>query len=128
MKLLRNLADFTGGIVAGLTVGFGVALLLAPREGEETRALLSEGADEARHKPREVVDDLQSRVNRAIEEGRQAAADARAELEESAGLRRPRRTEALRAASAAGDGAAEIAPADKKDSADKKSAPNKDAS
>lgn len=96
MRVLRDLADFGGGMIAGVTVGFVAALLLAPHEGEETRALIREGAGDAMQKPGDVVDDLQSRVNRAIEEGRQAAAEARAEMEGSAGIGRARRTDALR--------------------------------
>jgi len=86
-KSVRSFTDLMSGIVAGLTVGFVTALLLAPEEGDETRAKLGGGADEALRKPREIADDIQSRVNRAIEEGRQAAAEARAEMEASAGLR-----------------------------------------
>ena len=86
-KTLHDFTDFVSGIVAGLSLGFVAALLLAPQEGDETRARLAEGADDALSKPKGVVDDLQTRVSRAIEEGRQAAADARAELEVSAGLR-----------------------------------------
>lgn len=86
-KSLRSLTDLVSGVVAGLTVGFVTALLLAPDEGDETRAKLGEGAEGALRKPRELADDIQTRVNRAIEEGRQAAAEARAEMEASAGLR-----------------------------------------
>jgi gas vesicle protein len=85
-KVLRTLTDLGSGIVAGLTVGLVTALLLAPEDGEETRAKLTGGAEGALRKPRELAEDLQARVNRAIEEGKQAAAEARAELEASAGL------------------------------------------
>ncbi len=91
-SFMRSIADFGGGLVAGFAFGVVAGLLVAPREGEETRALLADTADDALHKPREVVDDLQSRVNRAIAEGRQAAADARAEMESAAGLGRVRRS------------------------------------
>ena len=99
-RFLRSIADFGGGLVAGFAFGIVAGLLVAPREGEETRALIVDTADDALHKPREVVDDLQSRVNRAIAEGRQAAADARAEMENAAGLGRARKSvEGRRAAS-----------------------------
>lgn len=96
MGLLRSASDFGGGLVAGFAFGFVAALLVAPHDGEETRALLADTADEAMHRPREVVDDLQSRVNRAIAEGRQAAADARAEMETAAGIGRTRKTAEIR--------------------------------
>jgi gas vesicle protein len=85
-KTLRTIADLASGVVAGLTVGFVTALLLAPEEGDETRSKLTAGAEGALKKPRELADDIQVRVNRAIEEGRQAAAEARADMEASAGL------------------------------------------
>ena len=87
-KGLRGIADLASGIVAGLTVGFVTALLLAPQEGDETRSQLEDGVDTAIQKPKHMADDLQARVHRAIEEGRQAAAEARAEMEAQAGLRR----------------------------------------
>jgi gas vesicle protein len=86
-KTFRSLTDLASGLVAGLTVGFVAALLLAPEEGDETRARLAGGAGGALRKPRDIAEDLQARVNRAIEEGRQAAAEARAEMEAAAGLR-----------------------------------------
>jgi gas vesicle protein len=87
-KAVKALGDFTSGVIAGLTVGIVTALLLAPREGEETRNLLADGTEGALNRPRELADDIQARILRAIEEGRQAAAEARAELEASAGIRR----------------------------------------
>lgn len=99
-RFLRDISDFGGGLLAGFAFGVVAGLLVAPREGEETRAILADTADDALHKPREVVDDLQSRVNRAIAEGRQAAADARAEMESAAGIGRVRKSaEGHRAAS-----------------------------
>jgi gas vesicle protein len=98
-----TVVDFAGGIVAGFAFGAIAALLLAPREGVETRAKLSTSAEEALQKPREVVDDLQSRVTRAIEEGKQAAADARAEMEATAGIGRDRKSAEARETQAEAD-------------------------
>jgi len=79
--------DFVSGLVAGLTIGYAASLLFAPQEGAESRARLAVGAEALRDAPRTVLDEVQARLHRAVEEGRQAAEDARAELEAAAGLR-----------------------------------------
>jgi gas vesicle protein len=88
-----------GSFVLGALVGAGVALLLAPRSGEETQALLRERALEVKGSAEEKVRDaqrqlearldearagVQSRVERvrdAVDAGREAARDARTDLE-----------------------------------------------
>jgi gas vesicle protein len=55
--------DFLTGLLLGALVGGTAAMLLAPRRGADTQALLRE------------------RVDEVIEEGRRAAAERRAELE-----------------------------------------------
>ena len=99
-----------GSFLLGLALGAGAALLLAPRTGEETRRVLQQRARRARHAAeglaeevkdtvsdtfqqarQEVEDRLESarsaielkkqQVTRAMEAGRAAAVDARAELE-----------------------------------------------
>lgn len=82
-KATRWLGDFVGGVTLGLAVGYVVAVLLTQREGEDTRAKLLEGAEALREAPRALVDDVQARFQFAIEEGRTAAAAARAELASS---------------------------------------------
>lgn len=85
--------------VLGALVGAGVALLLAPRSGEETQALLRDRAldmkgtaeDRVRDAQRQLearLDEaragVQTRVERvrdAVDAGRDAARDARSELE-----------------------------------------------
>ena len=111
-----GIVDFAGGIVAGFAFGAVAALLLAPREGADTRAKLSTAAEEALQKPRDVVDDLQTRVTRAIEEGKQAAADARAEMEATAGIGRTRKSAETREAQSelAESEPAELKPAEPK--------------
>jgi gas vesicle protein len=99
-KAVWGVVDFAGGVVAGFAFGMVAALLLAPREGDATRARISTSAEDALNKPLEVVDDLQARVNRAIEEGRQAAAQARAEMEATAGIGRSRKSAETRSADA----------------------------
>lgn len=82
----RAVIEFVSGLLAGITVGYAVALLLAPAEGSEARARVREGADAFRLTPRQVADEVHARIHHAVEQGRQAAADARAELEAAAGL------------------------------------------
>lgn len=99
-KLLRSTGDFVSGVVAGLTLGYAVALLLAPSEGRQARTRLregaagafKEGADAIRQAPLGILDEVQARIQFAMEEGRRAAAAARAELEASATRARPATT------------------------------------
>jgi len=88
-----------GSFVLGALVGAGIALLLAPQSGEETQEELKERAREFKSKAetrvREVQRQLEDRlevaregvqarvegVRGAFDAGRQAASDARGELE-----------------------------------------------
>lgn len=58
-----------GSFFTGLLLGAGVALLLAPRSGEETRALLANRARRLRDAAEEGMEDLQD----AIEDGYERA-------------------------------------------------------
>ena len=100
-----------GTFLVGAAIGVGVALLFAPRSGAETRAGIGRGVrqvrraaqdvvqgvadqvvgtvDEARRavegslqEARNAVEIKRRQVHRAVNAGRVAAADARAELEE----------------------------------------------
>ncbi len=99
-----------GSFLLGVTVGVGVALLFAPRAGEDTRRLIGERARRAGESVRDTVADVSDRVSAeaadvrdrvvdrvdsardsvrrrgdqvldAIDAGRAAAIEARAELE-----------------------------------------------
>jgi gas vesicle protein len=88
-----------GAFVLGALLGAGVALLLAPRSGEETQRELREGAarlkEAAEDRARDVQAQLEERleeargevmgrveqVRTAVESGREAAREAREELE-----------------------------------------------
>lgn len=54
-----------GSFFTGLLLGAGVALILAPRSGEETRALIADRARRMRDAAEEGLDDLQD----VIEDG-----------------------------------------------------------
>ena len=56
---------FLGGLI-----GAGVALLLAPKSGEETREKIKELAGEARGKAEEVIEQVKGKVTSAVEKGK----------------------------------------------------------
>ena len=99
-----------GAFLIGLAVGAGVALLFAPQTGEETRRGLTRGAQRARARAQDFTDEMtesvtdrfrqardqvegrienarqaveikRQQVSRAMEAGRVAAQQARADLE-----------------------------------------------
>lgn len=63
------------GFVLGAAIGGGLALLLAPRSGEETRGKLQGYADQTRDRLREMTDDAESRIKTALDEGRELVAE-----------------------------------------------------
>lgn len=89
---------FIAGFLLGGLVGAATALLLTPRSGEETRGSLRETGIELRVKAEEaaakarleadelltrgkaILEEQKDRVLEAVEEGREAAAQKRAEL------------------------------------------------
>ncbi len=66
----------------GAAVGAGLALLFAPQSGEETRAQLRRGARRMKRKARDLADSGRDMVDDLQRQGRAAAKDARAALEE----------------------------------------------
>ena len=88
-----------GSFILGALVGAGLALLLAPQSGEETQEEIKTRAlkfrDSAKEQVREAQENLEGRlttarehvqarvesVREAVDSGRQAALDARGELE-----------------------------------------------
>ena len=98
MKSQQSGAGFVSGFLLGGIVGAAVALLLTPRTGEEARdTLLDRGivlkgkAEEVATKAREEADDIlargktvlqdqRARFREAVEEGKGAAAEKKAEL------------------------------------------------
>ncbi len=78
-----------GAFLLGALVGAGIALLFAPATGEDTQKRIREQAKRLKgltgERARGLRDDLGSRMGPArgvVEQGRQVAADARAELED----------------------------------------------
>jgi gas vesicle protein len=66
----------------GAAVGAGLALLFAPQSGEETRAQIRRGARRMKRKARDLADSGRDVVDDLQRQGRAAAKDARAALEE----------------------------------------------
>lgn len=57
---------FLGGLI-----GAGVALLLAPKSGRETREKIKELAIEAKGKAEEVIDQVKGKVTSVVEKGKE---------------------------------------------------------
>jgi len=60
------LSFFIGGII-----GAGVALLTAPKTGEETRKLIRDFADEARDKAEDYIGQAKEKANSYVEKGKE---------------------------------------------------------
>jgi gas vesicle protein len=60
------LAFFIGGLV-----GAGVALLLAPQSGKETRQKIKEQADDAKEKAAKYAEEVKSKVTSTVEKGKE---------------------------------------------------------
>ena len=78
-----------GAFLLGALVGAGIALLFAPSSGQETQRRIREQAGRLRalteDRVRNLRDDLGSRLDsarKAADQGRLAASDARADLED----------------------------------------------
>ena len=96
----RDGGSSTGAFLLGAVVGAGLALLFAPRSGKETQERLKARArefrDVAQERARAAQEGLEERLGRAgdqvreqiesvkgaVDAGRQAALDARAELQD----------------------------------------------
>ncbi len=90
-----SFAGFAAGIAVGALAGVALAMMLAPRSGEDTRDLLVAKAREASERARDtagdagdllargrrIVADARARIDGAVAEGRDAAARQRALLE-----------------------------------------------
>lgn len=57
-----DLGSFLAGFVIGGLIGAGVALLMAPQSGEETRALIADKSIELRDRAAETASEVQSKA------------------------------------------------------------------
>ena len=72
---------FLMGVLAGGVLGFIAGILLAPKSGEETRAMLIERGSEWKDKAEELAADARERVVSATVEGRRVASRMRGDLD-----------------------------------------------
>jgi gas vesicle protein len=66
----EKIGTFGAGLVIGLALGAGAALLFAPRTGEETREILGERARRLGNDMSDRWDDLRGGVRKAARRGR----------------------------------------------------------
>jgi gas vesicle protein len=60
--------------VVGMGVGAAVALLFAPRSGDETREILNETVQKGRQYAKDRAEELRSRANDTVEQGKKTVA------------------------------------------------------
>jgi len=60
------------GFLTGLSCGVGIALLLAPKSGEETRKMIADQAREGVDRVKQQATDLRNSANEVLEKGQQA--------------------------------------------------------
>lgn len=75
---------FLAGFLTGALVGAVVALLFAPRSGEETRRLLQERGIELKTRAGEVAAQARAQAEAALAEARRRAEEAAAEAQRRA--------------------------------------------
>jgi gas vesicle protein len=63
-------AGHLGWFFLGALIGAGVALIMAPRTGKETRELLTERGSEWAKRAQDTADDLRGRAGDLIDKGR----------------------------------------------------------
>lgn len=57
--------------IMGAAIGGGIALLTAPRSGEETRNKVRDMADDVRRRVNEIVEEAELKIKETIDEGRE---------------------------------------------------------
>jgi gas vesicle protein len=63
-----NIVSILSAFLIGGMLGAGVALLVAPRSGQKTRAMLRDKGNELKNKAVESVEETRSRASQAIED------------------------------------------------------------
>jgi hypothetical protein len=86
VRVLRAVVGFVAGFAVGSAFGYAATTLLTPYEGQQARYRLLRDSATLRALPRERVDSLQARIQYAVDEGRRAAAETRAEIEAQTGV------------------------------------------
>ena len=73
--IIEKSSGSVGAFLLGIAVGAGVALLLAPQSGEETRAEIGRQARQARDRARDFAGDVSDGVSRRIGDAREAVTE-----------------------------------------------------
>ncbi len=73
-----GIRTFAAGLLIGALVGAGVALLVAPQSGEETRRALARRARRLAEDAHDRYDDVRHQLRRAREQRRRGSDDASA--------------------------------------------------
>lgn len=71
-----DLGAFMAGFLLGGMIGAGVALLLAPQSGEETREMLRERSIELKGRAEQAATDFRSKAETTLQEGRERIDEA----------------------------------------------------
>jgi gas vesicle protein len=71
-----DLGAFMAGFLLGGMIGAGVALLLAPQSGEETREMLRERSIELKGRAEQAASDIRTKAETTFQEGRERFDDA----------------------------------------------------
>jgi gas vesicle protein len=71
-----DLGAFMAGFLLGGMIGAGVALLLAPQSGEETREMLRERSIELKGRAEQTATDFRSKAETTLQEGRERIDEA----------------------------------------------------
>lgn len=90
-----------GSLLLGIALGAGVALLFAPRSGEDTRADLRRRARDASDAARDAAQDVMDTAVGAVEEARRAVDDRVGAVREAVDIKRRQVTRAVDAGRAA---------------------------
>jgi gas vesicle protein len=96
-----------GSFLLGLTIGAGVALLLAPQSGEDTRREIARQARQARDRAREFADDVGERVTNRVNDARDAVTQRVDRARQAVDLKRRQVERAVEAGRAAAQQARE---------------------
>ena len=74
LVLNRRFTMKARSFIVGMGVGAAVALLFAPRSGDETREILSDKVEEGKQYAKERVRQLRNRANDTVEQGKKVVA------------------------------------------------------
>lgn len=78
----------------GAVIGGGVALLMAPRSGAETREKIQGMVDDTRTKVDDITKDLEGRVKKAVQEGMDHMEEKADQVKEAAKAEKEKHTKA----------------------------------